>query len=188
MKQKCGRSPKKKLRRISRAGERITRAAVREVWRHLEQLYLLQLWVCTWYSSLILYQVQLRPVVDLCCTQVWRHFEAGLRFEWFTAGTGGCQSQLQLDLEPFPSNWSKQAHHHTRGSRSCLDFPKRKEACRLVQGLRFDCKVYCLTLAVQCQKCNEVQKDKRTMVTVTRSMTMMLTMTKVVTLTSISVT
>ena len=111
MKQKCGRSPKKKteLRRISRAGERITRAAVREVWRHLEQLYLLQLWVCTWYSSLILYQVQLRPVVDLCCTQVWRHFEAGLRFEWFTAGTGGCQSQLQLDLEPFPSNWSKQA-------------------------------------------------------------------------------
>ena len=78
----------------------------------MEQLYLLQLWVCTWYSSLILYQVHLRPVVDLCCTQVWRHFEAGLRFEWFTAGTGGCQSQLQLDLEPFPSNWSKQAHHH----------------------------------------------------------------------------
>ena len=123
------------MRRISRAGERITRAAVREVWRHLEQLYLLQLWVCTWHSSLILYHVHLRPVVDLCCTQVWRHFEAGLRFEWFTAGTGGCQSQLQLDLEPFPSNWSKQATT-IRGSRSSLDFPKRKEAFKASEGAR----------------------------------------------------
>ena len=132
MKQKCGRSPKKKteLRRISRAGERITRAAVREVWRHLEQLYLLQLWVCTWHSSLILYQVQLRPVVDLCCTQVWRHFEAGLRFEWFTTGTGGCQSQLQLDLEPFPSNWSKQA---TTISEKQPGLSKKE---RSLQGLR----------------------------------------------------
>ena len=35
-----------------------------------------------------------------------------MRFEWFTAGTGsssGCQSQLQLYLEPFPANWSR--HH-----------------------------------------------------------------------------
>ena len=119
--------------RISRAGERITRAAVREVWRHLEQLYLLQLWVVTWHSSLILYKVQLRPVVDLCCTQVWRHFEAGLRFEWFTAGTGGCQSQLQLDLEPFPSNWSKQA---TTIREAAWTFQKGKKPSRpqRVQG------------------------------------------------------
>ena len=83
-----------------------------------------------------LYLVQLfdsvpgTAVVDLCCTQVWRHFEAGLRFEWFTAGTGGCQSQLQLDLEPFPSNWSKQAT--TRSEKQ----PGLSKKERSLQGLR----------------------------------------------------